>query len=414
MNSEHTRFHLQILFDLIQEELHLSSQKTTALVAPLDPSFLKELYTISKQHDLAHLIADILDQKNLLGSDEISEKFRKQQLLAVYRYQRINHELEQVCSALEAAKIPNLPLKGSIIRNYYPEPWMRTSCDIDILVHETDLDSAILYLCEKLEYKVEGKGSHDVSLISPSCVHIELHFDLVEKEYANGVGVFLSQIWDHTTVKEGLEYGYELSDEMFYFYHLAHMAKHVEYGGCGIRPFLDLWILDHQVKHDQHARDRLLEIGGLLKFAIACRQLSETWFSNTPPIDLTPVFQEYVINGGVYGTFEHRIAVRQHKRGGKIQYVFSRIFLSYDDLKVQYPILQKHRWLMPIMQVCRWFNKIFHRRLKHVFGELKKSQNMTKEHIYTISNLLEELGLENTSKKGTPTDQEPLGVEKDV
>ena len=51
-------------------------------------------------------------------------------------------EYENLCSAFEKAQIPFLPLKGSVIRKYYPEAWMRTSCDIDILVHDEDVGRA--------------------------------------------------------------------------------------------------------------------------------------------------------------------------------------------------------------------------------------------------------------------------------
>lgn len=70
----------------------------------------------------------------------------------MYRYKTINCELEQIGKTLEKANIPFILLKGSVIRKYYPESWMRTSCDIDILVNELDLNSAIRLLCDSLRY----------------------------------------------------------------------------------------------------------------------------------------------------------------------------------------------------------------------------------------------------------------------
>ena len=59
----------------------------------------------------------------------------------------------------------------------------------------------------------------------------------------------LAQIWD-TAVSAGPgSHRLLLADEMFYFYHIAHMVKHFEVGGCGIRPFLDLWIMNHRMEH---------------------------------------------------------------------------------------------------------------------------------------------------------------------
>lgn len=71
---------------------------------------------------------------------------------------KINHEYNRICDALESVEISFLPLKGSVLRQYYPEPWMRTSCDIDILVHENDLEKTTEYLVRDLGYIYDRKG----------------------------------------------------------------------------------------------------------------------------------------------------------------------------------------------------------------------------------------------------------------
>ena len=184
-----------------------------------------------------------------------------------------DEKFEEICEALEQAKIPYLPLKGSVLRALYPKGWMRTSCDIDILVREADLERAVTVLCETLEYEKKGLGSHDVSLFSPANIHLELHYDLVEDARANNCAALLSHIWEYAHPKAEGSAEHVLSDEMFYFYHIAHMAKHFEIGGCGLRPFLDLWLLDH-IEADKARRDALLEQGKLLQFAEICRRLS--------------------------------------------------------------------------------------------------------------------------------------------
>ena len=53
---------------------------------------------------------------------------------------------------------------------------MRISCDIDILVHENDLERATNHLINNLGYSYDGKGAHDVSLFLDKRVHLELHY----------------------------------------------------------------------------------------------------------------------------------------------------------------------------------------------------------------------------------------------
>ena len=88
---------------------------------------LVKLYKLSKSHDLAHLVGDALIKNDLIGNDEIKAKYQKQVMIAIYRYEKINYELNRLRSALNEAQIPFIPLKGSVLRQYYPEPWMRTS-----------------------------------------------------------------------------------------------------------------------------------------------------------------------------------------------------------------------------------------------------------------------------------------------
>lgn len=361
--------------------------------AAITPELLPQLYALSKPHDMAHIVAQALSDMGVLGQDEISAKFQKQQMLAVYRYQRINYELQQICQALEAASIPFIPLKGSVIRKYYPEPWMRTSCDIDVLVHEDELEKAIGVLSETLRYKNEGRGTHDVSLFSESGVHVELHYDLIEEVRYPTVVKLLAKVWEYAEPTNGSTYQHQLKDEMFYFYHTLHMAKHFEGGGCGVRSILDQWILDHRVPHDVTKRNALLEAGQLSRFDSAARALAEVWFSEQPKTELTGEMADYILTGGVYGNTESGIANKRVKKGGKISYVLSRVFLTYDIIKMQYPILQKHRWLTPVMQVRRWFRLLFKGRLKKSLHELNVNTSISQDQVDKAADFLKKFGL---------------------
>ena len=361
--------------------------------AEITPALLPQLYRLSKAHDMAHIVSRGLSDLGLLGEDEISAKFQKQQMLSVYRYQQLNYELERICRVLEEAELPFLPLKGSVIRKYYPEPWMRTSCDIDVLVHEEDLEKAVDALVEALGYKNEGRAFHDVSLLSDGGVHLELHFDLIEEVRYPNVVKLLSRVWEYAEPVNGARYWHRLKDEMFYFYHCAHMAKHFENGGCGIRSVLDQWILDNMVPHEVEKRNALLREGTLERFSNATGHLAEVWFSSREKDNLTESMASYIITGGIYGNTENGVAIKRTKREGKMKFIISRLFLPYDFLKQKYPILLKHRWLTPIMEVRRWFKLLFKGRAKSSLHELSVNQTISREKVSQTAELLSELGL---------------------
>ncbi len=355
-----------------------------------DTNRLTALYHLSKKHDIAHLVGFALKSNDLSGTPELMDKFKQIQIGAVLRYEQLNYEQNELFVALEAAKIPFLPLKGSVIREYYPQPWLRTSCDVDVLVPQEKLEEAVSYLVQQCGYIRKGKGSHDVALLTPSRQNIELHYTLIEDEHA-GAHV-LEDVWSRVKPKPGYQYWQIMPDALFYYYHIAHMAKHFELGGCGIRPLVDLWLLDKQF-YDEKLRDELLKQGGLLRFAEAARRLSHIWLDSAEMDELCLQMQNYILHGGVYGTRENLVKVYQTKKGGKGSYAVYRIFLSYDALKYQYPVLEKHRWMMPVCQVRRWCRIAFGGRLKHAVQELSYNQEIHTEQMDETKVFLTRLGL---------------------
>ncbi|MBQ8291225.1 MAG: nucleotidyltransferase family protein [Clostridia bacterium] len=362
--------------------------------ATVTPKVLEEIFKITKLHDLAHLAAESLDRNELIQKNsDIGKLFFKQRRMAVYRYEQLNYEYARICALLEQAKIPYIPLKGSVIRSLYPEPWMRTSCDIDIFVRKEDLDRATACFLSELNYKNEGTGTHDVQLYSETGVHLELHYDLIEECRYAEIAQVLSTVWDNVALVANSKYCYHMSDELFYFYHIAHMTKHFEMGGCGIRSFIDLWLLEQDALDKREKRDALLEKAKLLTFANAARRLAEVWFSGAESDSLTEEMQQYVFSGGVYGTIDNQIAVERKKGTGKFKYILSCIFLKYDDMKITYPVLQKHKWLFPFYQVGRWLRILFRGVSKSTKEKLKVNASMPKEKEEQVSLLLQKLGL---------------------
>lgn len=355
---------------------------------------LLQMYKLARSHDLAHLVGDALIKNGLIANEEIKAKFQQQILLAVCRYEQLQYELTRLKATLNEAEIPFIPLKGSVIRQYYPEPWMRTSCDIDVLVKESELESAVAALVDKLAYKRNGMGSHDIGIFTESGVHIELHYNLVEDGRANDATRVLKKVWDMAVKSDAGNCHYEMPDELFYFYHIAHMAKHfVGTGGCGVRPFLDMWVLNHRVCFDREKREQLLAAGGLAVFAGQAERLSEVWFGHGQPTEVTKQMEEFVLRGGVYGTNQNRIAVQQQKQGGRFRYALSKIFIPYDVIKFHYPILQKHRFLTPVMEVRRWGKLIFCGHLKRTAKELQYNNHLSDTEAEKAQTLLKNVGL---------------------
>lgn len=360
----------------------------------LDTDTLMGILSLSKAHDLSHIIASFLERNGLLPDGDFGEKIKKQKMLAMYRYLQISRELPAIKQTLEEAKIPFIVLKGSIIRKFYPEPWMRTSSDIDVLVHEQDVERAREVIEAELLYKTESRNAHEIGMFSESGVHLELHRMLIEDDEFSEFEKVLSEVWNYTEKEEDSEYSLLLSDDMFYYYHIAHMAKHYMHGGCGIRPYIDMYLLNTDSEEIKKKRKRLLEYGGLLRFAEAAEELSAVWFKGREHTHITSAMEDYIIGAGVYGTQENYVAIQQTRRGNKFKYIISRIWLPYDRLKHYYPSLDGKKILLPFYEFRRWMKLIFSKKTRRrSINEIKASSNLDNERANQLSAHMRELGL---------------------
>jgi len=379
----------EMLFKILKWQI--GGKMPDDMPSELDVNEQIQLYKLSVSHDLAHIVSNGLSQLALTLDEKVAAAFKKQQMIAVFRYEKIKKDLSDVCSALDSASIEYTPLKGSVIRGYYPAPWMRTSCDIDVLVSNEDLEAARSMLVEKLGFEDKGKSSHDVQMITPAQTHIELHYSLTESHDLDSSSEILEDYKKYCVKTEGSRL--DFCDEFFYYFHIDHMAKHFQYGGCGIKPFMDLWVLENRVEHDRAKRDALLQKGGMLTFANAAKELMGVWFDQKEHTELTRIMEEYILNGGVYGTLDNYVAMNQPRQGGKFKYALSRIFISYDQIKYIYPILEKHKWLFPFMQLRRWCRLVFCGHLKKSLGELHTNATMDENTIDKTRYMLDKLGL---------------------
>lgn len=382
-----------VMFDMLR--LALCDGHTFQMQhAEISSEELSDAFRLAHKHDVAHLFGVGLQKADLLREGgAVSDALQTEQLTAVYRYERLQYEFDRICTVLEEAAIPFIPLKGAVMRAAYPEPWMRTSSDIDVLVQASALDAAVAQLVKACGYTEQSRGSHDVALLAKSGQRIELHYDLIEDGCVQSASEILGAVWDTVILQEGRTHCYQMPDELFYFYHIAHMAKHFENGGCGIRPFVDLWLLNHMQNADREERERLLAKGRLLRFAKNAKKLCNVWFDGEAPTVLTEQMESYILRGGVYGNDTNRISVQQQKQGGRLGYALSKIFLPYDILKFHYPILQKHRWLTPVMEVRRWGKLIFCGHMKRTLRELQYNRNISADEAANTKRFLKELGL---------------------
>lgn len=355
-----------------------------------DDEEITELGKISARHDLEHFIGYGI----LMGFIDTSEEKRKYYTNRMYsvavRMECIDYEFNVICSLLEENRIPFIPLKGSVIKNYYPERWMRTSCDIDILVNEENIEKAIGAINFGDRFTIGKRRYHDISLVSKNKINIELHFSI--KEDMDNIDALLKDAWKYAEPKENYRFYMHMTPEFFMFYIYAHASYHFLHGGCGIRTLIDVYLLEKSFEYDKNILDDMLEKTGILFFRDELRLLSEVWFGEKAHNELTRVMQDFIFSGGVYGSLKNRLAINGCDKT-PTGYFLERVWAPYDTMKKAYPVLNKYKYLLPLYEMKRWLRFIFSSRHKARVHEIKTFNSFGTEKKEKTNYMLKSLKL---------------------
>lgn len=350
---------------------------------------LEAVYELARKHDLAHLAAHAVEGLELPECDAL-KKLKNAKLKAIYRYAKMDYEYERLRDILENAKIPFIPMKGIITREYYPEPWMRTSCDIDILVGESDLKRAADILSEN-QWSIRGEiNHHDVHMQTAGGVHLDLHYSI--KGNIDAPDAVLDRVWDYSVPAENRIYEQRQTNEFFLYHLIAHTSRHLLSEGCGIRPFLDLWLLRKRMPYEQESLQKLCVDAKLETFWQYMQDLSDVWFEGKDHTEITRGLERYVLNRDKE-KIAYNAAVFQQALSKRSAHWGSRLFLSYDLLKTTYPVLEKHRYLLPFFQIVRWFKKLTDGRIQRMRRTQQVKQTVHRKDVEDARQFLCELGL---------------------
>ena len=382
----------ELLLSILKYEIRALQPSAAAMAELASEEKQARVLAVAKKHEIAALVAHALQALGVPLGGAVLLEVQKQIVVAKHHYECMNYEITEMSRVLSEKKIEHVFLKGAELRAHYPIPWIRTSCDVDLLVREECLDMAVSALESELSYQRKSRSPHDVTMDAPSKVHVELHFGLIESDVVEGMERVLLDVWDHLSAESG-QYRMKMSDEMFYYYHVAHMAKHFVHGGCGIRPFLDFWILENTIEYNAQMRDELLARGELQIFRGTVRELSAVWLEGKDHTERSEKVERFIMYGGVYGNTANKVIVQQSKKGGKRSYAISRIFPPYQRMCYSYPILKRRKWLLPFMYVRRFFRIIRRGRLATSLAELKYNENITKDEQNENRRFLEDVGL---------------------
>ena len=294
---------------------------------------------------------------------------------AIRKNMLLDLEREKILAFMNDNGIKHMPLKGIILKELYPMPYMRQMSDNDIWFEESHSKELENFM-RKLGYTdiVIGTGNHD-EYKRPPVYSFEMHRTLFEKTQEP----FYSYYKDINRLlvrDKNSKYGCHFGIEDFYVYMLAHEYKHYSNGGTGLRSVIDCcaYLKKYENKLDFSHIETETKNLGISDFEekqrILCRKLINMNFDMLCGYEKEML--EYFFLSGVYGNFENKVSnkLKSFDADGKInskskiKYIFSRIFPPMEFYKVFYPFFYRHKLFLPICFLFRVHKGLFKSRKK--------------------------------------------------
>lgn len=265
-------------------------------------------------------------------------------------------------------------LKGQTNALMYPDPYMRTSGDIDLWTDAKTID--IIRISRQLDKKGEI-GYHHIEL-SYYKTPVEVHF----------FPSFMGNIWHEYKLRRffnqckqaqfeklselpnGLGKIYTLTDEFNRVFQMSHLMHHFFFEGIGLRQMIDYYylLLRGFSEEERLQAIRVFKQVGMYKFAAAVMYIMKNMFNLPEPYLLMKpnervgkVLVSEILQSGNFGFHDERYSF-----SGKS--VYSQYFLEiYRNLHFALDFPSETIWGRPI---SRWWHMLYKALLRR---QLRKS-----------------------------------------
>lgn len=343
---------------------------------------LEAVYYMAQAHSMTAAAAVSLEQVT-----ELPHAFDQALKKAMRKLALFDIERSRILQELEKDNIGYLPLKGVVLRGFYPKAVMRQMSDNDILCDSEKMD-AVKTVMERLGYTClfYKEYNHD-TYTKPPTLEFEMHRALFPDDILPEYAEYYRDIRDRLLRCEGTRCGYRMRDEDFYAYLIAHMYKHHTIAGTGLRSLADVYVFcksRYASLRQDYLADELRKLH-LTDYERQMRLLSQKVFTAQPLDREESRMLAYQMQSGTYGSVDHQQYNLMNKRLGgddsrqaKRRYLLQRVFIGGKDLEEAYPFFYRHKALYPLLFIYRPVKGVI-THPRSIIGEYKRLRAFRKK-----------------------------------
>ena len=326
---------------------------------------------MARKHSVSSMVCMALEKTAVFANaDEATKKqWIDAKNKAIRKNMLLDAERKTILHELETQGIWYMPLKGSILKDWYPKPGMREMADNDILF-DASKRKEVKAIFQGRGYTVKeyNKSNHD-EYEKPPIYNFEMHVELYHKIY-DTFNEKYADVKQRLIPDAEVPYRLHFTPEDFYVFVIAHAYKHYSSSGTGIRTLADIYIMNQKLGGTMNWEYVDSELRGLGIFSYECesRELAQKLFgiAELPTeANLSEAEQQmlaYYLGASTYGTIENRTLNQMQKLqpdGGAItahtkrKYLVSRIFPGREWCEAYAPTVYKYPVLLPFFWVWR-------------------------------------------------------------
>lgn len=348
-----------------------------------------KLYRLAKVNSVSNFLQSWAQE--YCKTEELKKQIDNDYISQIVKDTNQNIEVEKILSTLEQNNIKTLVVKGVLMKDIYPQNYMRQMCDIDILVNDIDFKKAT-----KIMQNIGFKKFHDeekhLIFTKPPFIIVELHRKLILQKDIVGYEYF-NDIWPLCIPYKNYQNIYQLDLENAYVFCIVHLLVHFKFMGIKIKDILDVYLYNKHYQNilDYDKIDNIFKDLHISDFAENIKSIAYKWFG-TDKIDDFNEVETFILNGS---NLNNSVNYSLGKSTGKFNYLIELLFPEMKIMKEKYPILEKFPPLLPFMWITRIFKNITPNAipLKQRFHTIKLIKEADTEEIEKVKNIYHKLGV---------------------
>ena len=360
----------------------------------LDGIDLAGLFALARKHSVAAMVCMVLERTNAFMQAEpaVKKQWLDAKNKAIRKNMLLNTDRQILMDEMENAGIRHMPLKGSILKDWYPQFGMREMSDVDIFFDESKREQ-VKDIFLRHDYSVQEylESNHDV-YFKPPIYNFEMHAALFRDNDCKELADKYRGIAQKLIPDENKKYRLHFTPEDFYIFAIMHAHKHYSHNGTGIRTLADIYVMNRKIgpSMDWDYVNKELEYLGADIFEKNSRELAEKIFCDIPvsQIKLTAEEQMILINcmgAGIFGSFENYMNnslraiqsdIKPISGFTKFRYIMTRLFPSRKSCEKNHPFVYKHPYILPFFWAWRLFIRLpmNKKRIKREISAVRSSK----------------------------------------